>query len=79
LSLASNLRKTEPAGEREGENVYSALVEGASVETLQEAGVPVISVAGGVITTRLTTDEIRRVASIQEVRRIRFPKRARSQ
>lgn len=79
LSRPSDVRKAEPAGQRQGEDVYSVLIEGADVETLQEAGVPVTSTAGGVITARLTTDQIRQVASIQEVRRIRFPKRARSQ
>lgn len=79
LSRSDRLRKTEPVGEREGKQVYSVLVEGADAETLQDASIPVVSAAGGIITARLTTAQIRRVASIQNVQRIRFPGQATSQ
>jgi hypothetical protein len=72
-SEPGRLRKTEPVGEREGKQVYSVLIEGADARALQDANIPVVSAAGGIITARLTTGQIHRVASIQNVRKIRFP------
>ncbi len=76
LSGPGGIRKTRPVGEREGEQVCSVLVEGADTGTLQDADIPLVSAAGGVVTARLTADQIRRVASIEDVRRIRFPGQA---
>lgn len=76
LSRPGGIRRTEPVGEREGKRVYSILVEGVDAGTLQDADIPIVSAAGGVVTARLTTDQIRQVASIQDVRRIRFPGQA---
>ena len=79
LSQAVGIRKTDPAGERDGEDVYSVLVEGTGPETLRDADLPVTSASGGTVAARLTTAQIRKVASLQEVRRIRFPKQAEPQ
>jgi hypothetical protein len=76
LSGLGGIRKTDPVGEREGEQVYSVLIEGADTGTLQDADIPLVSAAGGVVTARLTADQIRRAASIEDVRRIRFPGQA---
>ena len=80
LSRPGGIRKTRPVGEREGEQVYSVLIEGADMGTLagtlQDANIPLVSAAGGVVTARLTADQIRRAASIEDVRRIRFPGQA---
>lgn len=80
LSRPGGIRKTRPVGEREGEQVYSVLIEGADTGTLagtlQDANIPLVSAAGGVVTARLTADQIRRAASIEDVRRIRFPGQA---
>jgi hypothetical protein len=76
LSRPGGIRKTEPVGERDGKQVYSVLVSGVGAATLQDADIPVVSAAGGVVTARLTADQIREVASIKDVRRIRFPGQA---
>ncbi len=76
LSRPGGIRKTRPVGEREGKQVYSVLIEGADAGTLQDANIPLVSAAGGVVTARLTADQIRRAASIEDVRRIRFPGQA---
>ena len=76
MSGPGGIRKTRPVGEREGEQVYSVLIEGADTGTLQDADIPLVSAAGGVVTARLTADQIRRAASIEDVRRIRFPGQA---
>jgi len=76
LSRPGGIRKTEPVGERDGKQVYSVLVSGVGAATLQDADIPVVSAAGGVVTARLTADQIREVASIKDVRKIRFPGQA---
>jgi hypothetical protein len=76
LSRPGGIRKTRPVGERDGKQVYSVIVEGADAGTLQDADIPLVSAAGGVVTARLTADQIRRAASIEDVRRIRFPGQA---
>jgi hypothetical protein len=75
----STLRKISPAGTRDGENVYAVLIEGAEAEILRQAGIPYVSVAGSLVTARLTTGQIRKAASVEAIRKIRLPKRARTQ
>lgn len=76
LSQAPGIRKTEPNGSREGKDTYSVLVEGTGAEALREAGLPVTSAAGGIVTARFTTDQIRQAASLQDISKVRFPKQA---
>jgi hypothetical protein len=79
LSRPSEPRATDPVGEREGRKVYSVLVEGASAKALRNAGLPVTSAVAGTLTARLTLPEIRKAASLQNVRRIRLSGQATSQ
>lgn len=60
-----------PAGKRDGKETYSVLIHGAEAKTLRRADVPYVSEVGGTVTARLTVGQIRRVASIEDVRRIR--------
>ena len=71
-------RRLEPVGKRDGKEVYSVLIDGTGASTLQEAGLSHVSEAGGLVTARLTADQIRQAASIEDVRRIRVSKQARS-
>lgn len=79
LSRSPGIRRAEPAGERDGESVFSVLIEGASADTLRKASLPITSVAGGAVTARLTKGQIRKAASLESVQRIRLPGRATSQ
>lgn len=58
-------------GTRDGENVFSVLIRSENADALREAGVPLTSVAGTIITARLTIDEILRAASVADVQSIR--------
>jgi hypothetical protein len=78
LSRPSGPRATDPVGEREGREVYSILVEGADAKTLRDAGLPVTSAVAGTLTARLTLPEIRKAASLQNVRRVRLSGQATS-
>lgn len=71
-------RRLEPVGERGGKEVYSVLIGGTGASTLRKAGLSHVSEAGGLITARLTANQIRQAASIEDVRRIRISKQARS-
>ena len=71
-------RRLKPVGKRGGKEVYPVLIEGAGAGTLQEAGLSHVSEVGGLVTARLTADQIRQAASIEDVRRIRIAKQARS-
>lgn len=64
-------RTIEAVGERDGEKVYSVLIQGADPEALREAGLPLTSVVGETITARLTVEEILRAASMDSVQSIR--------
>jgi len=70
-------RRLEPVGKRDGKEVYPVLIEGAAAGTLREAGLSHVSEAGGLVTARLTADQIRQAVSIEDVRRIRIAKQAR--
>lgn len=70
------LRSLSPAGQREGEKVYAVLIEGGGTEVLREAGIPYVSEVGETITARLTAEQIRETASIEEVQRVRAAKEA---
>lgn len=65
-----------PAAKRDGKSVYSVTVQGVGVSRLREVGISQASEVGGIVTARLTADQIREAASIEEVRRIRASRRA---
>jgi hypothetical protein len=65
-----------PAAKRDGKSVYSVTVQGVGVSRLREAGISQASEVGGIVTARLTADQIREAASIEEVRRIRASRQA---
>ena len=71
-------QRLKPVGRRGGKKVYPVLIEGTGVDALQKAGLSHVSEAGGLVTARLTADQIRQAASIEDVRRIRVSKQARS-
>lgn len=68
-----------PAGRKDGKEVYSVLIEGARAEMLREAGIPFTAETGSFVTARLTAEQIREVASIEAVERVRAPGQATSQ
>ncbi len=65
------LQQPSPAGERDGEKVYAVLIQGVELEALWEAGIPHVSKVGETVTARLTSEEIRKTASVEGVQRIR--------
>lgn len=71
-------QRLKPVGRRGGKKVYPVLIEGTGVDALQKAGLSHVSEAGGLVTARLTADQIRQAASIEDLRRIRVSKQARS-
>lgn len=64
-------RRVEPVGQRDGEPVYSVTIECDRPSALREAGLPLTSVQGDVITARLTLDQVRVAAAVAAVQIIR--------
>ena len=56
---------------RDGEKVFSVIIESDDANALREADIPLTSVAGSIITARLTMPEILRTAEMEAVRSIR--------
>lgn len=61
----------EPVGTRDGAPVYGVMIECSDPAALREAGVPLVSVQGTLITARLTLDQIRTAAAVDAVQSIR--------
>lgn len=64
-------KKIEAVGERDGEKIYSVLIQSQNPEALREAGLPLSNVVGETITARLTVKEILTAASTDGVQSIR--------
>jgi len=60
-------RPVEPVGSRGGASVYEVLIKCDDPDALREAGIPLGSVQGNVITARLTIDQIRTAATVDAV------------
>ena len=71
-------RRLEPVGKRDGKEVYPVLIEGVAASMLREKGISNVSEVGGLVTARLTANQIRQAASIEDVRRIRISNQARA-
>lgn len=67
-------RTIEAVGERDGEKVYSVLIQSSDPEALREVGLPITSVVGETVTARLTVEEILKAASQESVQSIRADK-----
>lgn len=57
----------------DGTTVYGVILRSDDPASLQDAGLPVNSVQGDIVTARLTIDQIRRAARLDAVRRIENP------
>jgi hypothetical protein len=56
--------------QRNGEKVFAVIIRSDDADALRDAGIPLNSVAGSIITARLTADEILRVSSMPSVRSV---------
>jgi len=68
-SLALN--RLDPVTTRDGSPVYEVFIECDDPTELRDAGLPLTSVQGALITARLTVDQIRTAATMEAVRSIR--------
>jgi hypothetical protein len=60
----------EPVGKRGGASVYEVLIYGDNPDALREAGIPLGTVQGGLMTARLTIDQILKAAMVDAVQNI---------
>ena len=70
-TLAIDHYSTSERGD--GTTLYSVIIRSDQPDALEKAEIPTPSVQEDVITARLTTDEIRRAAQLDAVRRIENP------
>lgn len=70
----STSRRVESVGTREGEKIYSVLIQSQNPEALRDADIPLTNVVGETITARLTVKEILTAASTDGIQSIRSDK-----
>lgn len=67
-------RRIETVGTRDGEKIYSVLIQSQNPKALRDAEIPLTSVVGETITARLTVDQILTAASTDGVQSVRADK-----
>lgn len=72
----AGFRDLSPVGKRDGKSIYPVTIQGVGMGKLREVGISQASEVGGIVTARLTAGQIRRLASVEEVRRIRASEQA---
>lgn len=68
------MERVDPVSTKEGAPVYEVTIRTENPDALREAGLPLTSVQGTLVTARLTLDQLRSAASTTGVRTIRAAK-----